>query len=58
MCRVGLGAQDGGGYMDEDEAKAMIKGLQKIAEDAHRERFAVEQLAVRARQVSAPHHAE
>ena len=47
-------AQDGGGYMDADEAKAMIKGLQKIAEEAHRERFAVEQSATRARQVSGP----
>jgi hypothetical protein len=40
--------------MDADEAKAMIKGLQKIAEEAHRERFAVEQSATRARQVSGP----
>ena len=32
-------AQDGGGYMDENEAKEMIKGLQKIAEDAGRELY-------------------
>jgi hypothetical protein len=30
---------DGGGYLDADEAKDMIKGLQSIAEDAERERW-------------------
>ena len=31
--------EDGGGYMDQDEAKTMIKGLQKIAEDAEHEKY-------------------
>ena len=30
---------DGGGYMDADEAKEMVKGLQKIAEEAEHERW-------------------
>ena len=30
--------EDGGGYMDTDEAKAMIKGLQATAEEAERDK--------------------
>ena len=30
---------DGGGYMDESEARDMIKGLQRIAEEAEHEKF-------------------
>ena len=36
---------DGGGFMDEDEAKEMVKGLQKIAEDAQHDFWAAERAA-------------
>ena len=44
--------EDGGGYMDEDEAKAMIRGLQKNANEAEHQRVSKEREARRARAVA------
>ena len=41
--------EDKGGFMDKDEAGAMIKGLQKTAEDAEHDKFRKSQAALRMR---------
>ena len=41
--------EDGGGYMDADEAKAMVSGLLKLAEDCEHERVHKQRRAVKMR---------
>ena len=41
--------EDGGGYMDAEEAKAMIRGLQKAADDADHDTFQKRQEAIKMR---------
>jgi len=44
--------EDGGGWMDAVEAKAMVQGLEKAAEDAEHEKFRKMQAAQRMRAIS------
>jgi hypothetical protein len=41
--------KDGGGYLDAEEARLMIKGLEKVAQDAEHDKFAKRQAAERMR---------
>ena len=44
--------EDGGGFMDADEAKEMIRGLQKIAEECEHDRFHKTMAAQQARRAA------